>query len=151
MSQRQIFIGCDHAGFTVKKALLEPLAKQFPDITFDDLGTDSQDSVDYPTYAFKVARAVVKHKATGILICGSGIGVSIAANKVRGVRAGVCSNSTDARLSREHNDVNILCLGARTTGLEVLFDICATWIRTDFTGGRHQTRLDLLTQLEKGA
>ena len=151
MPKDKVFVGGDHAGYALKKQVLEHLSTAFPQMEFKDCGTDSEQSVDYPDYARKVADAVVKQSARGILICGSGIGVSIAANKVNGIRAALCSDSTSARLSREHNDANILCLGARLVGVEVALDVCRTWLTTAFQSGRHQRRVDLIRKLETGA
>ena len=110
-----------------------------------DEGTYSKESCDYPEFARKVANLVAEKKADkGILICGSGIGMSIAANKVKGIRAALCSETTSARLSREHNNSNILCLGQRLIGETMAFEIVETWLNTEFAGGRHQHRIDII-------
>lgn len=110
-----------------------------------DKGTNSLDSVDYPKYGQLVAKSVVdKEVDYGILICGTGIGISIAANKIKGIRAGLCTDTTMARLTRQHNNANILALGARIIGDVLALDIVDTFLSTDFEGGRHQNRIDLL-------
>lgn len=141
----KIAFGCDHGGINLKNKLIEILKN---DYEYEDFGTYTEDSVDYPVFAKKVAEAVVSGQADkGILCCGSGIGVSIAANKVKGIRAVVCSDTTSARYSRLHNDANILCLGERIIGALTAEDICRIWLETDFEGGRHQRRVDMLNEM----
>ena len=141
----KIGFGCDHGGINLKNKLIEILKQ---DYDVEDFGTYNSDSVDYPVYAKKVADAVVEGKVDkGIICCGSGIGVSIAANKVKGVRAVVCSDTTSARYSRLHNDANVLCLGERIIGALTAEDICRIWLETDFEGGRHQRRVDMLNEM----
>ncbi|NOZ09345.1 MAG: ribose 5-phosphate isomerase B [FCB group bacterium] len=136
-----IAVGCDHAGFILKKMVSEQL--QAAGYIVMDLGTDSTVSVDYPDYAHAVAKAVSSGKAEkGIAICGSGIGMSIAANKVRGIRAALCATTEQAKLSRAHNDANVLALGARLTSPEDIRAIIEVWLNTPFEGGRHQRRID---------
>lgn len=147
---QKVFVACDHAGVSFKKNLIEALAKELPEISFEDLGCDSENSVDYPDYAQKVGREVVNQKARGILICGSGLGMCIAANKIDGVRAASAWDATSARLARQHNNANVLCLGARLTGFEVAHEASRVWLTTAFLGGRHERRVDGITQLEKG-
>lgn len=143
--KRKIGIGCDHGGLNLKNKMIEVLKDEY-DIT--DYGTYTSDSVDYPVYAKKVADAVVSGEVEkGIIVCGSGIGVSIAANKVKGIRAVVCSDTTSARYSRLHNDANILCFGERIIGALLAEDICRIWLTTEFEGGRHQKRVDMLNNL----
>ena len=132
-----IFIASDHAGFALK----EELKKQFELI---DLGTNSADSCDYPIIAKAVAKEVLDKKTRGILICGTGIGVSIAANRLEGIRASHCTDTFTARMTRMHNDSNILCLGERITGTGLALDIVDIWLKTDFEGGRHQKRIDMI-------
>ncbi len=144
----QVFVGADHAGFALKQALLPILKKEFPNFQFEDLGTHSDESVDYPDFAEKVAREVASKSARGILICGSGIGMCIAANKIKGVRAASAWDATSARLSRQHNGSNIICIGARLTGQEVANEITRVWLKSEFEGGRHQKRIDRISQLE---
>ena len=134
-----IAIGADHAGYPLKQALLETVLKGYDVI---DLGTDSTASVDYPDIARRVATVVAAGKADkGILICGTGIGMSIAAGKVRGIRAARCTEPFSAELSRRHNDANILCLGARITGVELASRTVEVWLNTPFEGGRHARRV----------
>ncbi len=144
-----IFVGSDHAGYSLKKTLLEILKKDLPNLRFEDCGTDTEASCDYPDFAKKVATQVVHKQTRGILICGTGIGMSIAANKIHGVRAAEVWDATSARLCREHNNANIICFGARLVGPETAIDICKTWLKTEFLGGRHQGRLDKIAELER--
>ena len=144
-----VYVGADHGGYALKVLFLEELPQAFPGWVFEDLGCDSQDSVNYPDYAEKVARKVVENNALGILLCGSGIGVSIAANKINGIRASLVWDVTSAHLSREHNNANILCMGARLVGRDVALESARTWLNTEFHGGRHQKRVDLIHQLEQ--
>ena len=136
----KIFIGSDHAGLILKKRLIEKLLEQNHDMS--DLGTDSSQSCDYPDYAHLVAAKVASHDSyIGILICGSGIGMSITANRHPNIRAALCHNSLDARLAREHNDANVLVLGARLIGEETALDILDAFLKTPFAGGRHAQRV----------
>lgn len=140
-------IGCDHAGLELKEEIIATL-KDLP-IRFKDYGTFSKESVDYPDFGFKVSEAVSKGEVDrGLLICGTGIGMSIVANKFRGVRAALCHEPYSARMSRLHNDANILVLGGRVIGKELAKDIATIWFTTDFEGGRHQRRLDKITEIE---
>lgn len=148
-SGSKVFVGSDHAGFPFKTALLQRLRSELPGLELEDLGTDSEQSADYPEFARKVGEAVVREGARGLLICGSGIGMSIAANKVAGVRAANVWDVTSARLSRQHNDANLLCLGARLTGLETGLEATKVWLTTPFEGGRHQRRIDLIHRMEE--
>lgn len=137
--------GCDHGGINLKNKLIEIFKDEYE---VEDFGTYKSDSVDYPVYAKKVAEAVVSGKVDkGIICCGSGIGVSIAANKVKGIRAVVCTDTTSARYSRMHNDANVLCLGERILGTLAAEDICRIWLNTEFEGGRHQRRVDMLNEM----
>ena len=143
MSNIKIAVGSDHGGLEYKEKILEFLKNKGYE-TIDE-GTYSKESCDYPEFARKVATLVAEKKADkGILICGSGIGMSIAANKVKGIRAALCSETTSARLSREHNNSNILCLGQRLIGETMAFEIVETWLNTEFAGGRHQHRIDII-------
>ena len=140
-------IGCDHAGFALKQTILAYLVEE--GIEYKDYGCYDLDPVDYPDVGRAVAQAVASGKVErGILICGTGIGVNIAANKVEGVRAALCFNEFMGRMSRAHNDANILCLGARVVGAGVAVAIVDAYLNTDFEGGRHQLRVDKLTELE---
>jgi len=139
----KIVIGSDHAGFDLKEALKE---------SFDgmvDVGTYNEDSVDYPDFAAKVARAISSGEfKRGILICGSGVGMSIVANKFPGVRAALCTDTDTARMSRMHNDANILVLAGRRTDAEKAAAIVRVWSNTEFEGGRHRKRLDKIKNIE---
>ncbi len=144
----KIYLGADHGGFALKEVIKAFLLHQ--EIDIEDLGTDSEESVDYPQFGRAVAEAVVNESNTlGIVICGTGIGISIAANKVRGARAALCTTSTHARLAREHNNANILSLGGRMTGAELAKDIVHTFLHTDFEGGRHEMRVGQISKMEE--
>ena len=141
MLRETIAIASDHAGFEVKEALKKLLAEAGYEVA--DLGTDGPQSVDYPDFADAMAKALADGKATrGVLICGTGIGISIAANRHRHIRAARCCDATDARLAREHNDANVLVLGSRTSGPETASDCVRMFLETGFAGGRHQARID---------
>jgi ribose 5-phosphate isomerase B len=143
-----IALGADHAGFQLKEALKAWLIEHGYQIV--DHGTHSAESVDYPDYAAQVAEAVADHKVErGVLVCGTGIGMTIAANKVPGVRAALCSDIYTARMSREHNDANVLTLGGRLMGPEMALDILKMWLETDFAGDRHRRRIGKITELER--
>jgi ribose 5-phosphate isomerase B len=140
----KLAIASDHAGFPLKEYLKKNFKAQ--PVEWVDLGTYSGDSVDYPDFGKKIANAVANGDAPlGVAICGSGIGISIACNRNPKIRAGLCTDSTMARLTRQHNDANILCLGERLTGTEVALDILKTFLETEFEGGRHQGRVDKLS------
>jgi ribose 5-phosphate isomerase B len=141
-------LGADHAGFELKNALKRVLDEL--GVTYDDLGTSTADSVDYPDYARAIGEGVVEGRFDrGILVCGSGIGMSIAANKVRGVRAAVVTEVESARLSRAHNDANVIALGARLTTETVAAEIVRTFLGTAFQGGRHSDRVQKIHGLEQ--
>lgn len=141
MPNETIAIASDHAGFELKAALRDELASMGYEIL--DLGTDTTDSVDYPDFAEALAQAIRDGAAaTGVLICGSGIGISMAANRHRGIRAAPCHDVTTARLARQHNDANVLALGARLIGIEVAKECLQTFLTTAFEGGRHGRRVD---------
>ncbi|MFV0388768.1 MAG: ribose 5-phosphate isomerase B [Pyrinomonadaceae bacterium] len=143
----QIAIGADHAGYRVKEQIKKHLSSL--GVSFTDYGTDSEESVDYPVYAEKVARAVVAGEAEdGILICGSGIGIGIAANKIAGIRAALAWDEETAKLSRMHNDANVLTIGERTTPNETIPKIVEAFLNTKFLGGRHERRVEEITALE---
>ncbi len=144
-----IAIACDHAGPTLKEEVKAMLAEMGE--TVKDFGTDTDASVDYPVYAARAARAVASGECEkGIVICGTGIGISIAANKVRGVRCALCADSLSAKLTRMHNDANMVAVGARVTGPELAKEIIRVFLTTPFEGGRHQRRVDMITALENG-
>lgn len=143
-----IALGADHAGFVLKEELKAWLRAQGHDVL--DYGTDSGAAVDYPDYAVPVAEAVASGTAArGVLVCGTGVGMAIAANKVHGVRAAVGTDVEVARLSREHNDTNVIAFGARITTREEALAILDTWLQTGFAGGRHTHRLEKLAALER--
>ena len=143
----RIAIGADHAGFALKEHLKETLAKLGHAV--DDHGTDSEESVDYPPICIEVGRAVAEGRADrGIVVGGSGQGEQIAANKVVGVRAALCNDLFTARLSREHNDANVLSIGGRIVACGLADEILAVWLETPFAGGRHQRRIDQISAAE---
>ena len=143
MENKKIALGCDHGGFNYKNKIIKYL--EYKGYETIDVGTYTQESCDYPEIAHKVAKLVATKEAEkGILICGSGIGMSIAANKTKGIRAALCTETTSARLSREHNNSNILCMGERLIGETMALEIVETWLNTEFSGGRHQHRIDLI-------
>lgn len=141
----KLYLANDHGGLEVKEQLKSYLAELVPDDSIEDLGCHNIESTDYPGYAHELARKVsASDNDRGILICGSGIGMSIAANRIAKARAALCWDVTSARLSRQHNNANVLCLGARLVGIEVLKEICQVWLNTDFEGGRHNRRVDAI-------
>ncbi len=144
-----IYVGSDHAGYCFKLAFLDQIKKKFPEMVWQDVGCHSEGSCDYPEFAEKVADSVVKNSARGILICGSGIGVAIAANKIPGIRAVAVWDTISAKLSKEHNNTNVITFGARLITLETAVEAASSWLKTEFAGGRHQRRIDLITALEK--
>ncbi len=144
----RIAIGCDHRGYRVKTKLIELVTKLGHEVT--DAGAHSAESCDYPDMAAAVARKVAAGEADrGILICGSGIGMCIAANKIPGVRAAPCHDDLTAEMSRRHNDLNVLCLSADMLGERLIDRLVETWLNTPFEGGRHTRRLEKITALER--
>ncbi|MCH8926101.1 MAG: ribose 5-phosphate isomerase B [Proteobacteria bacterium] len=140
MSTKPIALAADHAGYELKTALVEELRSMGHEIL--DLGTDGPESVDYPDYGKALAESIASGKAErGVAICGTGIGISIAVNRHPGVRAALCHDETSARLAREHNDANVLALGARLIGPEVAKGCLRTFLETEFAGGRHVARV----------
>ena len=143
----RIGIGNDHSALELKAEIIEFLKEKGHEVV--DYGTKTSESCDYPIYGEIVGRAVVsKEVDCGILICGTGLGISLAANKVKGVRAVVCSEPYSAKLSRQHNNTNILAFGARVIGIELAKMIIDEWLSAEFEGGRHQTRVDMITAIE---
>lgn len=139
----KIAFGCDHGGFTLKSDIVTLLEQSGHSVL--DMGCFSEESVDYPNFAAAVCAALQDGRAQrGILVCGTGIGMSIAANRYSHVRAALCHEAFTARMSREHNDANILCLGARVLGIGIVLDIVTTWLTTEFAGGRHLRRITLM-------
>jgi ribose 5-phosphate isomerase B len=149
MSMR-LAMGWDHAGLRLGQVLAAYLTGK--GYTVLDLGTKTTDSVDYTDFASAVAQAILRQEATlGILVCGTGIGMSISANKVPGIRAALCFESTMAQLSRSHNDAHILCMGERIVGESLALSMVDAFLNTPFTGGRHQRRIDKISQLDQAA
>ncbi len=141
-------IAADHAGVALKAELIVSLRGLGHEVT--DLGPETTESVDYPDYAKRLCEQVVNGRPPlGILICGTGIGMSIAANKVHGIRAAVCRSEFESRVTRQHNDANVLCLGARVTGGGLAFEIARAFLAASFEGGRHQQRLEKVNALER--
>ena len=144
----KIALGADHAGYQLKDQIKQHLEQQ--GISVCDEGTSSSESVDYPDYARAVAHDVSEHRADlGILVCGSGIGMAITANKVDGIRAANVSTEYEAQMSREHNNANVLALGARIINADEAFRIVDTWLATQFAGGRHERRVEKIMAIEK--
>ncbi len=145
----KLAIGCDHGGFELKEEILKYI-KTVKNVEVSDFGVANKDSVDYPDYGAKVSEAVSRGTMDrGILICGTGIGMSIVANRFPKVRAALCHDHFTAQMSREHNDANILVMGERVIGKGVALEIVKTWLETEFAGGRHQLRLNKITNIEK--
>ncbi len=143
----KIAIGCDHAGYQYKEIVKKHLEEKGFKVI--DKGTYSEERVDYPVYGEAVANAVASGEADkGIVICGTGIGISISANKVKGIRAALCTNEYMARMARKHNDANILAFGARVLGIDVALGIVDEFFSTDFEGGRHERRVNLIKEIE---
>jgi ribose 5-phosphate isomerase B len=136
-----LLIGSDHAGFVRK----QELKSRFPNIDWKDFGTNSEDSVDYPDFADKVAKEIQKNGGRGVLICGSGQGMAIRANRYSKIRAALCWNTEIAKLSREHNNANILCMGARFVDTALAESILKVFLETEFAGGRHEGRVNKLS------
>ena len=144
-----IAIGCDHGGIDIKNAVIGYLQEKGIDYT--DFGTDSDQSVDYPIYAYKVAKSVSEGEADyGIICCGTGIGVSMAANKVKGIRAAVVTNEFCAEMTRRHNNANILCMGGRVIDDKTAVKLADIFLNTPFEGGRHEKRVNMITDIENG-
>ena len=145
----KIALGADHGGYELKNEVRTHLENQGIEVL--DLGTNSKESVDYPKYGFMVGDAIINGKADlGVIVCGTGLGISMAANKVPGIRAAVCTETYSARMAREHNNANILALGGRVVGVGLALDIVDIFIKTPFAGGRHARRVDLISSIEKG-
>ena len=143
----KIIIGSDHGGLLLKNQIFQHLKDKGYDV--DDVGTYSADSCDYPVIAKDLTAKVLENSDNlGILVCGTGIGMCIYANKVKGIRAAHCTDTYSARLTRQHNDTNVLCLGERITGLGLGLDIVDEWLNAAFEGGRHQRRIDMINELD---
>jgi ribose 5-phosphate isomerase B len=145
----KVSLGSDHAGLRLKNAIAAFLAKEGHEVI--DCGTEGEASCDYPEFALRAARSVQSGESDrGILVCATGVGMSICANKLKGIRASLCNDLYTARFSRLHNDANVLCLGERVIGPGLALEIVGLWMRTPFEGGRHQRRLDLIRGMESG-
>ena len=142
-----IVIGCDHAAVNLKKAIIEHLKEQ--NIAYLDMGTDGE-ACDYPDIAEKVCNKIISGEPEKwILVCGTGVGMSIAANKIKGIRAAVCNDCFSTRYTRKHNNANVLCMGERVIGTGLALELVDIFIETEFEGGRHQRRVDKISALEK--
>ncbi len=144
---KKIVMASDHAGFDLKNTLVEQLKNDGYDV--EDAGTYSKDSCDYPVFAEKACRYMLDGKAElCILVCGTGIGMSMAANKVKGIRAACCSDTYSAKFTRLHNDANVLCMGARVVGEGLAYEIAKVFLETEFEGGKHLRRINMISDLE---
>jgi ribose 5-phosphate isomerase B len=144
---KKITLGCDHAGFEMKDAVIAHRRERGWEVI--DVGTNSADSCDYPSFAHAVCKNIQDGVTElGILICGTGIGMSMAANKPRGIRAAACSDTFSARLTRIHNNANVLCFGTRVVGVGLALDLVDNFIDAEFEGGKHQRRVDMITAIE---
>ena len=144
----KIAVGCDHGGLEHKNAIADHLKSEGFEV--EDFGIYENKSVDYPEIALKVANSIKNgENELGILVCGTGIGMSLAANKVNGIRAAACSEHFSAKYTRLHNNSNILCLGGRVIGIGTALELCDIFVNTEFEGGRHQRRIDMITEIEK--
>ena len=144
---KKIVMASDHAGFDLKNTLVEQLKNDGYDV--EDAGTYSKDSCDYPVFAEKACRYMLDGKAElCILVCGTGIGMSMAANKVKGIRAACCSDTYSAKYTRLHNDANVLCMGARVVGEGLAYEIAKVFLETEFEGGKHHRRINMISDLE---
>ena len=147
MKTNKVIIGCDHAGYSLKLQILEHLKEK--GVEYIDVGTNSAESCHYPEFAHAVCVKVQNGEApVGILVCGTGVGMSMAANKHRGIRAACCSDTFSARLTREHNDANILCFGERVIGAGLACDLVDAFLDAEFMGGKHGTRVDMFMAFE---
>ena len=144
-----IAIGCDHGGINIKNAVIEYMKEN--GIEYKDFGCYTTESVDYPVYAYQVAKTVADGEAElGIICCGTGIGVSMAANKVKGIRAAVCTDEFCAEMTRRHNNANIMCMGGRVIDEEKAVKLASIFLSTPFEGGRHEKRVNMITEIENG-
>ena len=142
-----IALGCDHGGYVLMKEVIAYLDKE--GIEYKNFGTFSEESVDYPEYGRKAAEAVASGECEkGIIICGTGIGISIAANKHKGIRAALCSDAYSAEKTKQHNNANVICMGGRVLGEDLAISILEAYMNAEFEGGRHQARIDLITDIE---
>ena len=142
-----IAIACDHSALAMKAEVIKLLESR--GLEYKDYGTYTEESCHYPVYGYRAAKAVASGECDrGIVICGTGIGISLAANKVKGIRCALCGDAYSAKMTRAHNNANMLALGARVTGIEVAKTIVEAWLDTPFEGGRHQTRVDMISAIE---
>lgn len=141
----KLFLATDHAAFEQKEEVKEFLKELGHEVV--DLGTNSSERSNYPEFAIKLAKSVVHANELGILLCGSGIGVSMTANRFKGIRAALCRSSEEAKLSRQHNDANVLCLGGRISSMDEIKEMITVWLKTDFEGGRHSERIALFNDI----
>jgi ribose 5-phosphate isomerase B len=137
----KIVIACDHAAFEEKEQVKDYLKSRF---SIEDRGTDSLESVHYSDFGLRLANAIVAEDCLGIALCGSGIGISIAVNRIKGVRGALCRDEEDAKMCKLHNNANVICFGARRNTIAEIKAMIDTWLATEFEGGRHQTRIDIL-------
>jgi ribose 5-phosphate isomerase B len=145
----RVVLGADHGGYELKEAIRAHLEERGYEVK--DVGTHSGESVDYPMYGFAVGNAIIKGEVDlGIAVCGTGQGISMAANKLPGIRSAVCTETFSARMAREHNDANVLALGGRVIGIGLALDIVDIFLKTEFAGGRHARRINLMTDFELG-
>lgn len=144
----KVAVGCDHGGYVLKKSVIDTLCELGAQVV--DFGCDSTESVDYPVYAQKVANAVASGECDlGVVMCGTGIGISIVANKIKGIRCGLATNTFMAELTKRHNNANILALGGRVNTPDEAKEIVKAWYTADFEGGRHQRRVDMISRIEE--
>jgi len=143
----RIIIGSDHAGFALKKQIKQWLESEGHEV--EDVGTDSEESVDYPDFAEKAAKKVACEEACGVLICGTGMGMCISANKIKGVRAATIHNEFTGRMAKEHNNANIVCVGSRVIDFDTAVSAVSAWLSSGFEGGRHERRVNKIMKLEK--
>lgn len=144
----KVAVGCDHGGYVLKKSVIDTLCELGAQVV--DFGCDSTESVDYPAYGKKVANAVASGECDlGVVMCGTGIGISIVANKVKGIRCGLATNTFMAELTKRHNNANILALGGRVNTPDEAKEIVKAWYTADFEGGRHQRRVDMISRIEE--
>ena len=149
MENKNILIGSDHAGYELKLKVIEHLKEL--GYTPIDVGNDSLESCDYPIFANRLCEGIKEGKAPlGILVCGTGIGMSLVANKHKGIRAACCSDTFSARLTREHNDANVLCFGSRVVGMGLAFDLVDNFLSAEYQGGKHARRVEMITAVENG-
>jgi ribose 5-phosphate isomerase B len=149
MKEKKIIIGCDHAAYDLKLKVIDHLVELGYEVA--DVGTDSEASCDYPVFAHRLCKRIQSGEfELGILICGTGIGMSLVANKHKGIRAACCSDTFSARLTRNHNDANVLCFGARVVGMGLAFDLVDNFINAEYEGGKHAKRVAMIDAIENG-